>query len=167
MHYVNLIMAICLGVGLVTAGCKPKNRYVQVGTPETGQILDESFEASYDAIFDRKRPDDQRATAWNKKYLGSWVRWTGTVKSFTGHGVTILQMPSTKTFDVSLTLSAAELERARRTLKKGSRIAYMGKFDQFDEIWRTIYLVQGTILEVPSVDAGSPTSPPAATVPAR
>lgn len=160
MHYVNLTMAICLGVGL-TAGCKPKNRYVQVGPPETGQLLDEPFTVSYDAIFDRKRTDAERAIEWNKKYLGAWVRWSGTVKSFTGHSITILQRPDTKTFDVSLTLSAAELDRARRTLKKGSPIVYMGKFDQFDEIWRTIYLVQGTILEAPVVDGGSPTSPPA------
>lgn len=163
MHYVNFALTVFLGMA-ATTGCKPKNRYVQISPPEVGQVLPDSYEVAYQAIFNRSQPEDVRAVTWNKRYLGSWVRWTGTVKSFTTHSITLLQHPDTKTFDVSLTLSADQLARAKTTLKKGARVSYMGKFDQFDEIWRTIYLVQGELLDgvdAPvAADAGTATPPP-------
>ncbi len=151
MHYVNSgIREISLTLTLLvlaSTGCREKIRSTSPVT--SGVQLTDSFEEAYKAILVRDRTEQQRATDWNGRYFGNWVRWTGKVMSITDHSITIKQRKETSTFDVSLGLSNDQIDVARQTLKKGSIISYTGRFDQYDDIWRTLYLVQGVILAPP------------------
>lgn len=145
--------ALVLGLAVLalvsTAGCK-RRRFADPAPPTTGKQLDVSFDTVYDAVLVRNRSDGERAVDWNEKYFGNWVRWTGTIMSFTDHSITLRHRKSTTTFDVSLGLTGAELADAQRRYHKGSVISYMGKLDSIDDIFRTIYIVQGVILEAPA-----------------
>ena len=151
MHYVNsgigrLVQTLTL-VLLASTGCREKIRSTSPVT--SGVQLTDSFDEAYKAILVRDRTEQQRAKDWNGRYFGNWVRWTGKVMSITDHSITIKQRKETSTFDVSLGLSNDQIDVARQTLKKGSIISYTGRFDQYDDIWRTLYLVQGVILSAP------------------
>jgi hypothetical protein len=86
-----------------------------------------------------------KAALWQQRYLGRWVRWTGTLISFTPSGITLKHRPQTVTFDVSLTLEASARARLSR-YKPGDRLVYVGTFDSYDDVFRTLYLTHGEIV---------------------
>jgi hypothetical protein len=88
-----------------------------------------------------------KAALWQQRYLGRWVRWTGTLISFTPSGITLKHRPQTVTFDVSLTLeSSAREQLVKRGYKAGDRLVYIGTFDSYDDVFRTLYLTHGQIV---------------------
>ncbi len=162
MHYVNLseraklrglrwLAAACLVLVASCDSCHEKAPKLSGQPPSTGAVLPDDFERVYAAILVRNRTDQERATDWNGRYSGNWVRWVGKVMSVTDHSITIKQRSDTSTFDVSLGLDNEHLAQARQNLQRGSIIQYMGKLDSYDDIWRTFYLVQGVILEPPAL----------------
>jgi hypothetical protein len=110
------------------------------------EFINESFEDLYPLLLRKKMPQGPKAALWARKYYGKWVRWTGTVVSFTQNGVTFKQLKQTVTFDVSLWIEAAQRPLVRERLKKGDRVTYVGMLDSFDDIFRTLYLTHGGIL---------------------
>jgi hypothetical protein len=92
-----------------------------------------------------------KAALW-QRYVGRWVRWTGTLVSFTANGVTFKQRPETVTFDVSLWIEAFDRAALKRRVKKGDRVVYIGQLDSYDDVFRTLYMQHGSIL----ADRGPP-----------
>jgi hypothetical protein len=83
------------------------------------------------------------------------VRWTGRIRSFTPNGITVRQLPVTTTFDVSLWINNAERDEVRAKFHVGDIVTYVGRLDSYDDIWRTIYLVNGSVLGLaPMQDMG-------------
>jgi hypothetical protein len=123
------------------------------------EYVRESFDDLY-PIFLRRRsmPLGEKAKLWTERYLGRWVRWTGTIRSFTPNGVTLKHLPSTITFDVSLWMETDQLATLHKRYKRGDSLTYLGRLDSYDDVFRTLYLGHGLIAAEPpaSADAGQP-----------
>ena len=92
-----------------------------------------------------------KAALWAERYHRRWVRWTGRIRSFTPNGITLRQLPITSTFDVSLWVNNAERESVRARYHVGDIVTYVGRLDSYDDIWRTLYLVNGSVLSLSPV----------------
>src|SRR6185295_5929410 len=101
------------------------------------ETLQVSFEELYPTFLWRKSMSEgDKASLWNK-YRGRWVRWEGVVASTTSKSVTLKQLRSTVTFDVSLTCDSAVLPTLKR-FAAGDRVTYVGMLDSYDDIFRTL-----------------------------
>jgi hypothetical protein len=120
------------------------------------EFIDEEFEALYPVFcIRRSMPLGEKSALWMRKYYGKWVRWTGTIMSFTANGITIKQGTQTVTFDISLWLENGQLSVLRDMgLKKGDRVTYIGRLDAYDDIFQKLYLTHGAVLEHPDPDGG-------------
>jgi hypothetical protein len=138
--------------GLFLGGCdrkgapQPPPAAVAVETPP--EFIETSFDELYPVFLTRKLKPGPKAALW-RQYFGRWVRWTGTLVSFTANGITVKQLKSTVTFDVSLWLEAAQRKDLRRRFKAGDHLSYIGRLDTYDDVFRTLYLVHGSILASP------------------
>jgi hypothetical protein len=110
------------------------------------EFVDEPFEKLYPLFLLRKIKPGPKAALWTR-YYGKWVKWTGTVRSFTANGITLKQIPPTVTFDVSLWVEMPQQKKLRELMKLGDRVTYVGRLDSYDDVFRTMYLVHGQILQ--------------------
>lgn len=121
------------------------------------EFVSESFEELYPIfLIRRSMPQGEKARLWTTRYLGRWVRWTGLIRSVTPNGVTLKHLPSTITFDVSLWLEADQMPLLRRKYHKGDSLSYVARLDSYDDIFRTLYLGHGSIVEAQPTDGGAP-----------
>jgi hypothetical protein len=146
-------LAMALFAAALSAGCKrerPSPPLVQelfrgsdasAGGP--AEFVDESFDQLYPVFLLRKVEPGPKATLWNR-YYRRWVRWSGTLVSFTANGCTVKEIPNTLTFDVSVIVDAANRERLHH-YKPGDAITYIGQLEGYDDIFRTFYLVHGDV----------------------
>jgi hypothetical protein len=110
------------------------------------QFINEPFETLYPLFLLRKLKPGPKAALWIN-YYGRWVKWTGTVRSFTANGITLKQIPPTVTFDVSLWVDMPQQKQLRKMMKLGDRVTYVGRLDSYDDVFRTLYLVHGRVVE--------------------
>jgi hypothetical protein len=140
-----------------TGGCRreapPPAAHDELQLPKgPPQFVHESFEDLYPLFLLRKKlKEGPKGGLW-KKYYGRWVRWSGTLRSFTANGITLKQLPQTSTFDVSLWLEKPTPADLRQRYKVGDRVEYIGRLDSYDDVFRTLYLVHGQIV----ADLGKP-----------
>jgi hypothetical protein len=138
-----------------TAAAIAGNAAPSARTPST-EFVTESFEELYPIFLVRRSmPQGEKARLWTTRYLGRWVRWTGIIRSFTPNGVTLKHLQSTITFDVSLWLESDQLPALHRKFHKGDALSYLGRLDSYDDIFRTLYLGHGMIVEL-APDGGAP-----------
>jgi hypothetical protein len=132
-------------------GCKgekaPPPARIELAKPDSGppQFVQQSFEDLYPIFLLRKVKPGPKAALW-RDYYGHWVRWAGTVVSFTSNGITLKQLPQTVTFDVSLWIEAPLRPDLHQRIKVGDRVSYIGRLDSYDDVFRTLYLVHGSVL---------------------
>lgn len=119
------------------------HRGSDAGTGGPAEFVDETFDQLYPVFLLRKIAPGPKAALWNR-YYRRWVRWTGTLISFTANGCTIKQIPSTLTFDVSLIVDPSQRAALHRH-KLGDTITYIGQLDAYEDIFRTFYLVHGGV----------------------
>lgn len=129
----------------LTGGGAGKNG-ATFGAEAAPEFVDVDFAYLHPIFLRHKIGQGPKAALWAERYHRRWVRWTGTIRSFTPNGVTIRQLPVTTTFDVSLWVNNAEREAVRARYRIGDVVTYVGRLDSYDDIWRTIYLVNGSIL---------------------
>jgi hypothetical protein len=110
------------------------------------EFINEPFDTLYPLFLLRKLKPGPKAALWTR-YYGRWVKWTGIVRSFTANGITLKQIPPTVTFDVSLWVDMPQQRELRTMMKIGDRVTYVGRLDSYDDVFRTLYLVHGRILE--------------------
>jgi hypothetical protein len=113
------------------------------GAPE---FVDATFDQLHPIFLRHKIGQGPKAALWAERYHRRWVKWTGRIRSFTVNGITLRQLPVTSTFDVSLWVNNAEREALRARFKVGDVVTYVGRLDSYDDIWRTMYLVNGSVL---------------------
>ncbi len=144
------IICIMSTTGLFLGGCDRKSApppppagVAAEGPPE---FVDTTFDELYPIFLTRKLKPGPKAALW-RDYYGRWVRWNGTLVSFTANGITIKQrLQRTVTFDVSLWLETAQRIDLRKRFKPGDHLSYIGRLDSYDDVFRTLYLVHGSIL---------------------
>ncbi|MEO6954697.1 MAG: hypothetical protein ABI321_23055 [Polyangia bacterium] len=126
-------------------------------TSPTSQLTDVAFEELYTVFLaGRATPTGDKAGLWTG-YRGRWVHWEGVLASFTDNGVTLKQLRTTSTFDVSLLCESRVSQRLKERFAVGDRVRYTGRLDSFDDIFRTLYLTHGAVLEkVAQGDLGVP-----------
>ena len=112
------------------------------GAPE---FIGQSFDDLYPIFLLRKVKPGPKAALW-RQYYGRWVRWDGIVRSFTANGVTLKQLAQTVTFDVSLWIEGGQRADLRRRIHVGDLVSYVGRLDSYDDVFRTLYLVHGSII---------------------
>ncbi len=151
---------VLLGV-LALSGC-PDAEAPMPGSPVAAphasvEFLELRFEELYPIfLFRRSMSQGEKANQWSK-YRDRWVRWEGVITSVTKKGVTFKHLRSTVTFDVSLTCEASSLKLANERFAPGDRVRYVGRLSSFDDIFRTMYLSHGAIIEkVAHGDLGVP-----------
>jgi hypothetical protein len=110
------------------------------------EFVNEPFETLYPIFLLRKVKAGPKSALW-RNYFGRWVRWTGTIRSFTANGVTLKVLPQTVTFDISLWIEPQQRKDLRAKMKLGDQVRFVGRLDSYDDIFRTMYLVHGVILE--------------------
>jgi len=120
----------------------------------TNQFVDVRFETLYPIFLQHKIGQGPKAALWASRYHRRWVRWTGRIRSFTANGITLKQIAPTSTFDVSLWINNHERAAVRERYQVGDEVTYVGRFDSYDDIWRTIYLVNGSVLGHSNADLG-------------
>ena len=123
-------------------GCKRELPPIRVDAGAV-EFVDDNFDALYSMFLLRKVAPGPKAAAWGRFYH-RWVRWTGTLVSFTVNGATFKHLDSTVTFDVSLYVEPAARPRLHR-FKPGDRVTYVGQLDSYDDVFRTLYLVHGDV----------------------
>ncbi|MCA1647849.1 MAG: hypothetical protein LC797_21095 [Chloroflexi bacterium] len=116
------------------------------GAEAAPEFIDVDFAYLQPIFLRHKIGQGPKAALWAERYYRRWVRWSGTIRSFTTNGVTIRQLPVTTTFDVSLWVNNAERAAIRARYHVGDVVTYVGRLDSYDDIWRTMYLVNGSIL---------------------
>jgi hypothetical protein len=123
-----------------------------------GEVLSKSFEELYPTFLWRKSmAEGEKSSLWQREYRGRWVRWEGIITSFTTHGATFKHLLTTTTFDVSLTCDNNALKLAKSRFAPGDRVRYVARLDNYDDVFRTMYLTNGAIVEkVPPGDLGVP-----------
>jgi hypothetical protein len=127
------------------------------GAHPRAEFLNVTFEELYPTFLQRRSMGlGEKSTLWSR-YRGRWIRWEGVLTSFNDKGVTLKQLLSTVTFDVSLTCEAAALPTLKSRFAVGQRVRYVGMLDSYDDIFRTLYLLHGAVVEVvPHGDLGVP-----------
>jgi hypothetical protein len=119
------------------------------------QFVDDDFDRLYPIFLQHKIGQGPKAALWAQRYHHRWVRWTGRIRSFSANGITLRQLRITSTFDVSLWLENNQREKIQQEYKVGDVVTYIGRLDSYDDIWRTLYLINGTVLQRQSPDAGT------------
>lgn len=119
------------------------------------QFVDDEFAQLYPIFLQHKIGQGPKAALWAERYRGRWVRWTGRIRSFSANGITIRQLKATSTFDVSLWLNNNERKAVEQKYKVGDVVTYVGRLDSYDDVWRTLYLINGSVLQRQSADAGA------------
>lgn len=152
---------LCLALFVLfaaTSGCKGRSHgAVDSDTTAdlTPEFSDVTFAELYPIFLRHKVARGPKAALWAQRYSGRWVRWTGRIRSFTANGVTLRELPTTTTFDVSLRINHDQQAATRARYNIGDVVRYVGRLDSYDDIWRTLYLVNGSILGLtPMQDAG-------------
>jgi hypothetical protein len=110
------------------------------------EFVDVDFAHLHPIFLRHKIAQGPKAALWAERYHRRWVRWTGRIRSFTPNGVTLRQLAVTSTFDVSLWVNNSERDAMRARFQVGDVVTYVGRLDSYDDIWRTLYLVNGSIL---------------------
>jgi hypothetical protein len=116
------------------------------GADAAPEFLDVDFAYLHPIFLRHKIGQGPKAALWAARYYRRWVRWTGRIRSFTQNGITLRQLPVTSTFDVSLWINNAERDAVRARYHVGDLVTYVGRLDSYDDIWRTLYLVNGSVL---------------------
>jgi len=140
---VRLALLVAL---LIACRGKASQGPAQQASETQPEFIDEPFEKLYPLFLLRKLKPGPKAALWTR-YYGRWVKWTGIVRSFTANGITLKQIPPTVTFDVSLWVDMPQQRELRTMMKLGDRVTYVGRLDSYDDVFRTLYLVHGRILE--------------------
>jgi hypothetical protein len=157
-------VVVCL-LALALAGCRPptapspgragRGDMAVFGAEPPPEFIDDSFDLMYPIFLRHKIAQGPKAALWAQRYHRRWVRWVGRIRSFTANGITLREMAITATFDVSLWLNNDERDSVRRRYKVGDVVQYVGRLDSYDDIWRTLYLVNGSVLgSADAKDAG-------------
>lgn len=116
------------------------------GAEAAPEFVDVDFAYLHPIFLRHKIGQGPKAALWAERYHRRWVKWTGRIRSFTANGITLRQLPVTSTFDVSLWINNAERAAVRAKYHVGDLVTYVGRLDSYDDIWRTLYLVNGSIL---------------------
>jgi hypothetical protein len=143
-----------LAAALVLAGCNERpltgggagKNGATFGAEAAPELIDVDFAFLHPIFLRHKIGQGPKAALWAERYHRRWVRWTGRIRSFTPNGITVKQLPVTSTFDVSLWVNNAERDAVRERYHVGDIVTYVGRLDSYDDIWRTIYLVNGSVL---------------------
>jgi hypothetical protein len=149
-------VAIALAVSLALVACREKpiegggagKNGATFGAEAAPEFIDVDFAYLHPIFLRHKIGQGPKAALWAERYHRRWVRWTGRIRSFTANGITVRQLPITSTFDVSLWINNAEREPLRAHYKVGDLVTYVGRLDSYDDIWRTLYLVNGSVLSL-------------------
>jgi hypothetical protein len=153
----TLALLVTASVGCQGNGDKPLPEATPPANVTTGaaapraaepapQFIDVTFDFLHPIFLRHKIGQGPKAALWAERYHRRWVRWTGRIRSFSANGITLRQMPVTSTFDVSLWINNNEREAVRARYKVGDVVTYVGRLDSYDDIWRTLYLVNGSVL---------------------
>jgi hypothetical protein len=148
-------MAVLL---LALASCEDRARpkLGDLAIPHRGvEMLPYTFEELYPTFLYRKSMSEGDKSALWSRFRGRWVRWEGVMTSITDKGITIKHLAQTSTFDVSLICEADARKSIRQRFTPGARVRYVGMLDSYDDIFRTLYLTHGTVIEqLPNADLG-------------
>jgi hypothetical protein len=147
-------LPLLLAAALVLAGCNERpltgggagKNGATFGAEAAPELIDVDFAFLHPIFLRHKIGQGPKAALWAERYHRRWVRWTGRIRSFTPNGITVKQLPVTTTFDVSLWVNNAERDAVRERYHVGDIVTYVGRLDSYDDIWRTIYLVNGSVL---------------------
>lgn len=139
---------------LTAAGCEEKpltgggagKNGATFGAEGAPEFLDVGFEVLHPIFLKHKIAPGPKAALWAERYHRRWVRWTGKIRSFTANGITLKQLPVTSTFDVSLWVDNNQRQALRARYKLGDLVTYVGRLDSYDDVWRTLYLVNGAVI---------------------
>ncbi len=147
--------ALLIALLVVAGACKERDITTSGGAGPDGAIFgaeaapvytDVTFDFLYPIFLRHKIGQGPKAALWAERYYRRWVKWTGRIRSFTPNGITLRQLPVTSTFDVSLWINNNERDAVRARYKVGDVVTYVGRLDSYDDIWRTLYLVNGSVL---------------------
>jgi hypothetical protein len=151
MDYMRAAMA-ALVLSTACSRSEPRATVEQakVGVDAGVEFVSDTFDRLYPIFLRHSLPAGAKASLW-VSYRNHWVRWAGRLVSFTPNGITVKMRPATVTFDISLRMSAVALERAKGRYHAKDWIDYVGRFDSYDDVFRTFYLDNGYV-----VGSGSP-----------
>lgn len=149
----RFIFHLLLG-GLLLGACDkdppppaaPASAPASTAAPEPNDVVDVGFSEIYQVFLYRTLNTQTKAERWASQYKNRWIRWTGQLAAFSGSGLKIRHIQSTITFDVSLVVNEPQRSQLKRQLQVGGYYTYMGRLDRFDDLFRTLYLDQGVVL---------------------
>jgi hypothetical protein len=144
---VAVALVVAFAASLAVAGCDDRPMFgggagkngSTFGAEASPEFIDVDFAYLHPIFLRHKIAQGPKAALWADRYHRRWVKWTGRIRSFTPNGITVKELPITSTFDVSLWINNAERESVRAR-------SYVGRLDSYDDIWRTLYLVNGSVL---------------------
>ena len=146
----SLLVSACEDKPLTGGGAGPSGS--TFGAEATPEFVDVDFAYLHPIFLRHKIGQGPKAALWAERYHRRWVKWTGRIRSFTANGITLKELPVTSTFDVSLWVNNNEREALKARYKVGDLVTYVGRLDSYDDIWRTLYLVNGSVLSLAAPD---------------
>ena len=112
-------------------------------TDAGANVLAESFESLYPIFLLRKIGNTEKAALWSR-YRGQWVHWTGKLIKVTRDGGVFKMLPATTTFDVSVKFDA-DGRRKLGGYRPNTTVTFVGRLDNFDDVFRTFSLDHGNV----------------------
>lgn len=141
----------------------------QGGDPAPLEVLtDVTFADLYQIFMRRNLSIQEKSMLWATRYNDRWVRWTGKLIAFSPTGVKMRHLETTVTFDVSIIINQPQRRELRKILRVGQFYTYVARLTSYDDLFRTLYLDQGAIINpTPEGDKGKlvPIPPPLRVLP--
>jgi len=146
---VRVLHAACLSTTLL-CGC-PRQTHSAVEDAAVASPAPEFSKKRFEDLYPiflvySSMPQGEKARLWTE-LRDKWVRWEGVIASFNNRGVTIKELLTTVTFDVSLTCETPYAKTLRSRFQVGDRVRFVGRLDSYDDVFRTMYLTHGAVLE--------------------
>lgn len=107
---------------------------------------DASFSELYQLFMRRNLSTQEKSMLWATRYNDRWVRWTGKLVAFSPTGVKMRHLETTVTFDVSIIINQPQRRELRKILRVGQFYTYVARLTSYDDLFRTLYLDQGVIV---------------------
>lgn len=124
-------------------------------------LINEPFSDIYRLFLMPQIPANVKSARWNTNYQGRWVSWTGKLVASSRNSAKFKQLQQTITFDVSLLVNRNAGSNPER-MRVGQYYRYFGRLRSYDDVFRTMYLDQGTIVATSEQASGElvPVPPP-------
>lgn len=142
------LRAVSVAAALGLLACRDNATPISPAPPAsaTPRFIDANFPEIYQLFLKRTLPERDKTERWIRSFQNRWVRWSGQLVAISNTGLKMRQLQTTMTFDVSVMINEPQRSQLRAALRPGKFYTYIARLDRYDDVFRTLYLNQGSVV---------------------